>query len=254
MSYEQIRLEREGAAATLRLAHPPVNVMTVRMMKEILAAVDEVEADPSIRVLVVRGEGKLFSAGASVEEHLPGRWEEMIATFRSLVERFLRMRLPVLCAAHGAALGGALEFAALSDLLLVQEGTRLALPEIKLGSLPPVAAALFPLMIGWKPTMQMVLTGEELPPERACRLGLVAAVLPKEGFEDRLRDWVERLLALSAPALRRAKAAVLGDLGRFALDSLRSAEACFRELMRTEDAVEGLRAFLEKRKPNWRHA
>lgn len=253
-SPSQIRVSAEGRVVTILLRNPPVNVMTRRMMEEIADALQEIEGGGQAGLIVFRGEGRCFSAGADIREHLPEQASEMIRALRRLVEAVISTRTPTMAALHGSALGGAFEFATLADIVLVQEGTRLGLPEISLASFPPVAAAFYPSMIGWKHALQVLLTGDPIEPSRACELGLATAVLPSENFEGRVAEWIDRLTRASLPALKLCKLATMSGFVQRPFDALATTEALFiQELMKTRDAREGLEAFLQKRKPVWEH-
>jgi cyclohexa-1,5-dienecarbonyl-CoA hydratase len=238
----------------ISLNRPPLNVMNAQMMGELGKALYQTEREATARLIVLQGEGKAFSAGADIQEHLPEKAPGMIRALHQLVESIMSTRTPILAVLHGACLGGAFEVASLCDVVLVQEGCRLGLPEIQLASFPPVAAAFYPAMIGWKHTLQLLLTGEGLTPARACELGLATAVLPKEGFDAAVAGWIERLTRLSLPALKLCKMAALAGYIQRPLEALSTTEALFvQELMKLRDATEGLQAFLQKREPVWEH-
>ncbi len=253
-NFEQIAVEKTDSSVRITLKRPPVNVMTGQMMEEIAKALEAVEREAKARLVVFRGEGKCFSAGADIQEHLPDKAPGMIRAFHHLVEALFSTKTPTMAIVHGACLGGAFEFASLTDIVLVQEGSRLGLPEIKLASFPPMAAAFYPSMIGWKHTLQVLLTGDEIPPARAVELGLATAVLPVEGFDAKAEEWIQRLTRLSMPALKLCKMASMAGFVQRPLEALSTTEALFlSELYKTRDAKEGLQAFLEKRDPIWEH-
>jgi cyclohexa-1,5-dienecarbonyl-CoA hydratase len=252
--YRQIEFAVDGPAARITLNRPPLNILNLQMMEELSDALYSVEKEAKCRVILIRGAGRCFSAGADIQEHRPDKAQDLIRSLRRVVETFIGTRTPVICVLHGMALGGAFEIAALADIVLVQEGCRLAFPEITLASFPPVAAAYFPSMIGWKHTLQLLLTGGNVSPERACDLGLATAVLPKEGFEERVEEWIGRFTRLSLPAVRLCKLATMAGFIQRPLEALTTAEVIFvQELMKTRDAAEGIRAFVEKREPVWEH-
>lgn len=252
--FTQIDLSRSDGIATITLNHPPVNVMTSRMMEEIGQAFSRVEKEGRTHAIVIRGAGRCFSAGADVREHLPDQAPEMIRSLHRLVESVMGLKTPLVAVLHGTALGGAFEFATLADVVLVQEGCRLGLPEIRLGSFPPVAAAFYPAMIGWKHALEVLLTGDTISPERACELGLATAVLPAGRFEEEVEKRLARIRSLSLPVLKLCKMATLGGFVQRPLEALSTAETIYvQELLKTRDAREGLEAFLQKRAPVWEH-
>ncbi len=160
---------------------------------------------------------------------------------------------PTIAVVDGAALGGGCELVAACDLAIASERARFGQPEIKLGVFPPVAAVLLPLVIGDKRARELIITGELIEAAEAARLGLVNYVLPGNELEQKTSELLAGLRGLSAAALELTKKAI--DLGRGrSLDSaLKEVEDMYlHELMKTYDANEGINAFIEKRKPEWR--
>lgn len=242
-SVARIRHRMENGLATLELARPPVNVIDSAMMDELVSKLDGCR---SSKVLLLRGEGRCFSAGAEVEEHLPGRVEGMLRRFRDTALALSRLPIPTVAYLHGSALGGGLELALMADLVYAAPGTRLGQPEILLGVMPPLAAAWLPDQIGVRRTNELLLTGRTLEAEEAKSWGLINDVLD----EQHLQKVLEGLLAASRPALvatKRAIAAARGDRFQRALPEAMG--IYLNELMAARDPVEGLRAFLEKRRP-----
>jgi cyclohexa-1,5-dienecarbonyl-CoA hydratase len=252
--YSFLQVEDDGEVARIVLRRPPLNVLHLEMVREILRALDGLRANEARRVLVLAAEGKAFSAGVAVEDHLPQRASVMLPAFHEVFRRLRALSLPTVAAVQGAALGGGCELACFADVVIASESASFGLPEVKLASFPPLAAVHFPHRIGLARTLQMVLSGDALPAAEAARIGLVDAVVPAGELADAVQTQVRTLCEKSAPALRLARRAVLQAVGRGFEDGLREAERLFlEELMKTDDATEGLRAFLEKRPPAWRH-
>jgi cyclohexa-1,5-dienecarbonyl-CoA hydratase len=253
-SYEFPTLENDLAVARILLRRPPLNILDLEMIRELNRALGSIPPEPGLRALVLSAEGKAFSAGVSVEDHLPDRAEAMLAAFHETFRRLWALSCPLIAAVPGAALGGGCELACFADWVIASEAASFGLPEIKLGAFPPLAAVHFPHRIGRARTLQLMLSGETLNAREAERIGLVDRVVPPAQLSATVEEVVERLRDKSAPVLRLAKRAVLLATGRDFEDGLSAVERVFLEkLMKTHDAEEGLRAFLEKRPPRWTH-
>ena len=250
---EALGVETDGAVARIILRRPPLNILTIETLEELNRNLRGLCHEPELRALVLQAEGKAFSAGVSVEDHLPGKAEAMLATFNETFRLLRALACPTISAVQGPALGGGCELACFADLVIASESATFGQPEIKLGVFPPIAALHFPHRIGLARTLQLVLTGDVISAREAERIGLVDRVVPLEKLPAAVEELVARFRKMSAPALRLAKRAVLAGLGRSFEAGLREIELFFSEMMTTEDAIEGLRAFLEKRPPVWRH-
>jgi cyclohexa-1,5-dienecarbonyl-CoA hydratase len=249
-----VTLEADGAAARLTLRRPPLNILDLAMIAEINAALAELRGLPHLRALVLAAEGKAFCAGVSVEDHLPERVGVMLPAFHDVFRGLIALGVPVIAAVQGPALGGGCELACFADLVIASESATLGQPEIKLGVFPPVAAVCFPGRIGAARTLQLVSSGDLLVAHEAERIGLVDRVVPAADLEAGVAASVASLTDKSAAALRLTRRAVLEHRDQELLAELARVEALFvDELMATSDAVEGLQAFLQKRKPSWQH-
>lgn len=250
-----LRAERDDGVATLTLDRPPLNVLHIPLLGELEAALDTAERDGEVRLIVLEGAGRAFSAGVDVGEHLGEALEPMLRGFLRVSRRLAACEVPTLAVVHGAALGGACELVALCDLAIVADDAKLGVPEITLGVVPPIGAAIFPRLVGWQRAAALVLTGASLTGAEAAAWGLVWRSVPA----DRLRVEADAVIAAfrsrSASALRLAKrtlreAASRGD----PYEAMAHAtELSRREIPELVDAQEGLRAFLEKRQPRWVH-
>ena len=246
-----VRVADDGIVARVVLARPPLNVIDLAMAREMTAALLALRGRDALRAVVIAAEGRAFSAGVSVEDHLPGRVEVMLPAFHDVFRALRALEVATVAAVHGPALGGGCELAGFCDFVIASEDATFGLPEIKLASFPPLAAVHFPTRIGRARTLQLIQSGETLDARAAERIGLADAVVPASGLEAAVADVLSKLRDKSATALRHARRAVLEGDGF--LERLAAAEAIFLGgLMKTEDATEGLRAFLEKRPPSWR--
>jgi cyclohexa-1,5-dienecarbonyl-CoA hydratase len=199
-------------------------------------------------------ESRAFSAGVAVEEHVEETIYQMLDSFHSIFRALEAAGKPTIAVVDGAALGGGCELVAGCDIVIASERARFGQPEIKLGVFPPVAAILLPRIIGDKRARELMLTGELINAQEALRLGLVSHLVPHEQLAQKTQEVLARLRELSATALEATRRAI--DMGRgFSFtETLAQVENFYlNELMKTEDAREGVRAFMEKRKPAWKN-
>lgn len=253
-TYEYLRLERTEAVGIITLDRPPLNVLTIAMNRELERALESLAAHDHLKAVVLRAEGRAFCAGVDVADHTPERVDEMIRGFARLFTRLRTLAIPTVAVIHGAALGGGTELALGCDIVLAAASARFGQPEIALGVLPPIAAALFPSRIGYQQAARLIFTGETISAQEAARLGLVTEVVPDVDLTNRLDALLERLTGRSAVALRLAKRALLlGADGDVALDAELDAinTLYLDDLMATADAREGIQSFIEKRQPIW---
>lgn len=250
-----MNLRHEGGVATIELDHPPLNVLDIPMLQELDAVLADLSTDRELKLLVLTATGKAFCAGVDVADHTAERVEFMIETFHSAIRRLLGFAAPVIGAVNGAALGGGCELALACDVILASSRAKLGQPEIKLGVFPPVAAALLPRLVGRQRALDLILSGRVLRASEALEMGLVSQVAEPDEFEGLVAAYVGELAALSQPVLRLTKKAVVDGLDLSAAEALAVAEKHYLgDLMKLDDAHEGLAAFLEKREPVWRDA
>lgn len=244
----------EDGVGRLVLADPPLNLLTRDMLSRIRAGLGELQREATLRVAVLEAEGPHFSAGASVPEHLPPEYEAMIPEFTATFDALAAFPLPVLATVRGRCLGGGFELALAADLIVAAEGAQLGLPEIRLGVFPPAACALLPGRVPRGVLAELLFTGDSLEAHAAQAAGLVHRVVPDAEVDAATRGIAARIARNSAAALRAAKAALIRPRRDFHEHRLYAAERIYiDELMATADAVEGLRAFTEKRAPQWSH-
>jgi cyclohexa-1,5-dienecarbonyl-CoA hydratase len=255
MSFEHIHFDVSGGVAWLTLNKPPLNVLDIAMMREINAALEELDNDPSVKVLVFEAaEGsKAFSAGVDVSEHTADMVEEMIEVFHRIFRLLDGLEVPTVAVVRGAALGGGCELALFCDMVIASEKASFGQPEIQVGVFPPVAAVALPEIIGPRKAVEMMLTGDRIRAAEAERLGLVNKVVPPEELQAAADELVGKLTRLSGAVLRLTKRAVrIGSVGSFSEGLAAVEELYLGPLMSTEDAQEGLAAFMEKRAPVWK--
>ena len=256
MNFEHIRFDITDGVARIILNEPPLNVLDIAMMREINTALEGLDGDASIKVLVFEAaEGsKAFSAGVDVSEHTADKVEEMIEVFHRIFRLLDGLEIPTVAVVGGAALGGGCELALFCDMIIASEKAGFGQPEIQVGVFPPVAVVALPEIVGPKKALELVLIGERIRAAEAQALGLVNKVVPPEELRAAADEFVGKLAKLSVAVLRLTKQAVrVGSAGSFA-DGLAAVEDLYLgPLMETEDAPEGLAAFMEKRTPVWRN-
>ena len=244
----------EGGVATVTLDHPPLNVLTRALGEDLRSTLETLASRDDLRVLILAAAGKHFSAGADVGEHLPPTYRAMIPEFVRTVEAVAAFPVPVIAAVRGRCLGGGFELAQAADLIVAGEGAAFGQPEIQLAVTAPIASVLLPRLVPPGVAAEILYTGEPITAERAREAGLVQRVVPDDLVDEEARALADRIARWSASALRLAKRSVRATAGRGLAEAFQTAERIYvDELMATRDAVEGLTAFLEKRRAAWSH-
>ena len=246
-------MERDGALLRLRLDRPKANLVDMETADAIHDALGAHIDDASLLAVLLDHEGPHFSYGASIPEHMPGQWAEMLAGMHRMVLAMVDYPLPILVAIRGYCLGGGLELASAGHVLFAAPDAELGQPEIKLAVFAPTASCLLPERIGQVRADDLLLTGRMVTGTEAQAMGLVTATAT-DPEAVALTYFEDHLTGLSAPALRTAvKAARMGYAERIREKLTRMEKLYLEELMAHEDPVEGLTAFMEKRAPHWRH-
>ena len=250
-----VTVSPEGTTTAIRINRPPLNIINLEMMNELARALETASQSDQTAVVVLRsGVEGVFSAGADVREHLPDRADELIRTFEALVRQLLTYPMPTVSVVQGKCLGGGMELALACDFVLATKGAVFGQPEVKVGVFPPAALVLLPRTVGPRTAHDILLTGRTVPAEEAAGLGLVTRVVDEDGLESDLNRLNGMLSGHSRVVMELIKRGVR-ECGSLPLGEAlrRSSDLYLQELMRTEDALEGLNAFLEKRKPEWKN-
>lgn len=250
MSFNHITFEKKGKLATITLNTPPSNWLTIVMMKEINQVLLDVKKDSEIQLLVFDHAGeKAFCDGVDVADHTDDKVDEMIEVFHGMFRIMAGMDVTTVALVNGRSLGGGCELMAFCDIVIASEKAKIGQPEIAVGVFPPVAAAWFPKIIGLKKTMELLLTGKVLTAKEAEAIGLVNVVLPTENFKAGVEKFLADFLNKSKPVSVWTRRAVMAGLNVDFLEALKVSEMIYLHgCMKTEDAKEGITAFLEKRK------
>jgi cyclohexa-1,5-dienecarbonyl-CoA hydratase len=238
----------------LVLNNPPLNILTRAVLGELRDELAVLRADDTLRVVLLTAEGKHFSVGADVAEHLPPYHEGLIPEFLDTVGALDAFPLPVVAAVRGRCLGAGFELVGVCDVVIAGEGASFGQPEIVLGVLPPAACAILPEICPWGVAIDLVCTGDSIEAREAARVGIVRSVVPDDHVEIAAQEFAKRISRHSGAALRHAKRILQAGRTERRARALEGAGAIYTdELMQTADALEGLQAFIEKRQPTWRH-
>ena len=247
-------VERRGAVTCVIIERPPLNILDLDTIRELRTKLEEEARRDGVRLVEIRKGGLAtgFSAGTEIRDHFPERAPEMLREFHSLIRSVLYAPRPTLAVVEGYCLGGGMELAMACDFIVASVNARFGLPEINLGAFPPVAAVLLPRLIPEKRALEMILTGKWITAREAFDLGPVNRVANKPDLEEEVEKFRNAIVRKSPRVLALARrAARLGSREAFE-SGLREAERIYLdELLQTEDAEEGLRAYLEKREPKF---
>ena len=244
----------DGRVRELILGGSRGNLLTQRLVEEFREALRSAAKDRKLKLIVIAGEKEHFSYGADVGEHLPEKIAEVLPLFHKLIGELLACDIPTLAQVRGYCLGGGFELALACSMLWCDEAAKLGLPEISLGVFPPVAAILLPEKISHAVAADLMLSGRVITGTEAHELGIANQAAPHMALDDLLSEYiVTYILPKSASSLRHANAALQTGVRKRYTAGIPAVEKRYLEkLMKTHDANEGARAFIEKRAPDWR--
>ncbi len=252
--FKHIKFKAEGSVARITLNRPEHNLLNESMLRELSDAVSFAGERDEIKLIVLDSACRVFCGGIDVGEYTSQRVFQMLDAFHAAFSGMLETSKPVICVVNGPAIGGGAELAAFGDFVIATPKARFAQPEISIGVFPPLASTILPFLVGPKVALELVLTGEPVTAERALELGLVNRLVPEVQLQQAVSDLIHRITSHSGPVLTMAKRAILGGMGMSLKDGLKHSMNIFlNELYRLEDSQEGVRALVEKRKPNWKN-
>jgi len=248
----RLTIELDPTVARISLQNPPLNIIDIRMMEELSASLSQIESRSDVSTIILAGAGKAFSAGVDVAAHTPDKVEEMLVKFHAAIRALVATKKVTIAAVHGHCLGGGAELAMVCDIVLTSESAQWGFPEIRLGCYPPVACAALASLVGQKRAADLILTGRTISGTEAAAIGLATRAVPEGQLAVAVAECVEQLRTLSPASLAITKKAFYAwDAMHFDKGLARSEKIYLEELMKTEDAQEGIRAFMEKREPKW---
>ncbi len=252
--FQHVKLRIDGGVARMTLSRPEHNLLNEAMLRELADGITHAGERDEVKLIVLDSACKVFCGGIDIGEYTSQRVFQMLDAFHAAFAGMLEVGKPVVCVVNGPAIGGGAELAAFGDLVIATPKARFAQPEITIGVFPPLASTILPFLVGPKIALELVLTGEAVTAERALELGMVNRLVPEAQLEKTVEDLVGRISGHSGPVLTMAKKAILGGMGLSLRDGLKHSMNIFlNELYRLEDSQEGLRALVEKRKPNWKN-
>ena len=251
MSYQNLQVKSGGGIIRITLDRPPLNVLTIDMMEEMVKAFKWARTEPG-NIVVVDAAGKAFSAGVDVADHTPDKVGLMIDVFDRLFLAMDALEKPIVGLINGAALGGGYEVVLFCDMIVASEKAKFGQPEIKVGVLPPIACYALPRLLSWPRAMEILLSGDIFTAAEAQAMGLINQVIPAGEFDRGTEKFLQRFTSLSPVVLAFTKKAARAGQGKNFAEGLQAIDHIYlKELMQTKDALEGLQSFMEKRPPVW---
>ena len=248
--FTRITVALEPPAARITLSNPPLNVIDVRMMEELRAALEQIDARPEISATVFAGSEQAFSSGVDVAAHTPDKVREMLTAFHSVIRSMVDSSRLTIASVRRHCLGGGAELALMCDLVYASPDSVWGFPEIKLACFAPVASVALSAIVGQKLAAELLLTGRTLSGQEALEAGLVNGLADDPDIL--VADCVQRVSQLSPVALALAKKAFYAwDSIHFDKGLARAEQIYHDELMKTTDAQEGIAGFIERRRPKW---
>jgi cyclohexa-1,5-dienecarbonyl-CoA hydratase len=249
---DRLAMDVSCSIARITLRNHPLNVIDIPMMAELSQTLAEIDARNDISVIVLSGESANFSAGVNVTDHTPDKIEQMLSKFHAVIRAVVSSKKVTIACVRGNCLGGGAELAMVCDMVYTADSARWRFPEIKLGCYPPVACAALAALIGQKRAAELILTGRAVSGSEAAGIGLATRAVPEQELANVVEQAVLQLTQLSSAALAVAKkASYAWDAAHFDKGLARAEKIYLEDLMKTSDAHEGIRAFMEKRQPKW---
>ncbi|MBC8359324.1 MAG: enoyl-CoA hydratase/isomerase family protein [Candidatus Aminicenantes bacterium] len=254
-NFEHIVFETKESKAFLTVNHPPLNILNISVMEEINQALSSLIDNKEVRVLVISSSGeKAFSAGVDVSDHTKEKVDKMLQVFHDIFRNLSKLDQATVAAVKGLTLGGGCEIALFCDLIFAADNLKIGQPEIKLSAIPPIALLILPRLIGLKRASELLLTGKTINAIEAERIGLVNKVVPLASFDSELENFIHPITELSLVGLKHSKKGINLGLETNFLEGLEIIEKSYlEELMASEHAHEGIKAFMEKRMPLWKN-
>jgi cyclohexa-1,5-dienecarbonyl-CoA hydratase len=252
--FKFVKFKVDGATARMTMNRPEYNFLNERMLQELAAGVEYLRDKDEVKLIVLDSALKVFCGGIEVGEYTTQRVFQMLDAFQHVFTAILDVGKPLLIVVNGPAIGGGCELVAFGDMVIATPKASFAQPEISIGFFPPLASTMLPYLIGPKLALEMVLTGEKMDAQRAKDVRLVNRIVAENELEATVNGIAAKIAGQSGAVLAMAKKAVLEGMGMSLKDGLKNSMNIFlNELYKLEDSQEGLRALMEKRKPQWKN-
>lgn len=249
-----IKFEIQDCVANIKFDRPKHNVFNIEMLNEISSVLEDLIKNSDIKCVLFEGEGPSWCAGVDVGDHRPEMVDGMIASFNRVLELIGKLEVPSIASVHGACLGGGMEVAIACDIIIASRKASFGQPEIKLGFFPPYAAVRLPQLIGPAKAIEVCTTGKIYSADDSQRMGFVSHVADDDKFGLEVAAFLKEIKACSPLIIRLNKKAVRQNIGKDLSRALNDVSDLFlNTLMKTEDTLEGINAFYEKRKPAWKN-
>jgi cyclohexa-1,5-dienecarbonyl-CoA hydratase len=249
-----IKFEEVDAVARITLDRPKFNMMNIEMMDELNGLFETLMQNDDLKCIVLDAEGKHFCTGVEVADHKPDKVDDMIATFNRIFELTEQIEVPIIATVQGYCLGGGMELAIACDIIVAAESAQFGQPEIKVGFFPPYAAMRLPQLVGPARAIEICTTGKFYSAADARRMGMVAYVSEVDRLGETTNKIIKEIQANSPLIIRLNKRAVRQHLGMAFKPALAGVSDLFlNTMMKTEDTLEGIASYEEKRKPVWQN-
>jgi cyclohexa-1,5-dienecarbonyl-CoA hydratase len=247
--------EKQDRVLWITWDRPPLNVLDIALLRELDRLLSDCAADSTVDVVLLQGAGqRAFSAGVDIKDHTADKVPEMLEVVHGVIKKLLALPQVTIASVRGVCLGGGCEVASSCDFIVASEESSFATPEILVGCYPPVALARFSSLIGYHRAAEMILTGRRFGAREAQALGLINRVFADHEFDSGVQTLLGELLGKSGAVLRLTVQGLRElSLSGFNEALKRSEEIYCSQLLKTQDVEEGVKAFLEKRPPNWAH-
>lgn len=255
MDYQHIIVTKEPGYAVVQLHRPDaLNALNIKLMQELVGALETLDADPDVRCVILTGTEKAFAAGADIKEMADASAVEMLVRDQfARWDRIRKIKKPLIAAVSGFALGGGCELAMSCDIIIASESAKFGQPEINIGVMPGAGGTQrLTRAVGKYKSMEMVLTGKMISADEAQQYGLVNKVVPVEHYLQEAKDLAKEIASKPPIAVRLAKEAVLKSFDTTIEGGLEFERKNFYLLFSSQDQKEGMKAFVEKRKPQWK--
>jgi cyclohexa-1,5-dienecarbonyl-CoA hydratase len=249
-----LKFEKSDGVARITLNRPKFNMMDIEMIVEINSLLESFVSDQDLKCVVFDAEGKHFCTGVEVGDHKPDKVDDMIPNFNRIFELLEQIDVPIVAVVQGFCLGGGMELAIACDVIVADKGASFGQPEIKVGFFPPYAAIRLPQLVGPAKAIEICTTGKFYNAEEARVLGMVAHVAEEGQLSETAEKIIKEIKGNSPLIIRLNKRAVRQHLGLGFKQALAGVSDLFlNELMKTEDTLEGIASYEEKRKPEWKN-